>query len=106
MVQESKVALSLNVCQIVSKLLLPLMYCAELAASDRYQVSILTRNVSDPRACALAATYKNVHLIEGSYTSESGLRAAFKDQDACYFNIDSFGIGEPLEYFWTFRAYE
>jgi hypothetical protein len=23
-----------------------------------------------------------------------------------YFNIDSFNVGEPFEYFWTFRAYE
>lgn len=48
----------------------------------------------------------NVRLIAGSYTTEDGLRAAFASQHACYFNIDSFSIGEPQEYFWTFRAYE
>jgi hypothetical protein len=47
-----------------------------------------------------------VELIEGSYTTEGGLRAAFDNQDVCYFNIDSFNVGEPQEYFWTFRAYE
>lgn len=48
----------------------------------------------------------NVQLITGSYTTEDGLRAALVNQDACYFNIDSFSIDEPQEYFWTFRAYE
>jgi uncharacterized protein YbjT (DUF2867 family) len=77
-----------------------------LAASDRYQVSLLTRDASNPKVRALAYAYDNVHLITGSYTTESGLCAALKDQDACYFNIDRFSIGEAQEYFWTFRAYE
>ena len=77
-----------------------------LAASDRYRVSLLTHDASNPGVRALADAHDNVHLITGSYTTESGLRAAFEGQDACYFNIDSFSTGESQEYFWTFRAYE
>lgn len=51
-------------------------------------------------------TKYDVELVAGSYTTENGVRAAFKNQDVCYFNIDSFAVGEPHEYFWTFRAYE
>jgi uncharacterized protein YbjT (DUF2867 family) len=77
-----------------------------LAASQRYQVSVLTRNASSLRTRALINACPNVRLIIGSYTTESGLRAALINQDACYFNIDTLSIGEAQEYFWTFRGYE
>lgn len=44
--------------------------------------------------------------MAASYTTEDGLRAALNNQDVAYLNFDSFGISEPDEYFWTFRAYE
>jgi hypothetical protein len=66
----------------------------------------LTREPESDKSKALLTEFPNVKLLNGSYTSEVGLRAAFVDQDVAYFNIDSFQTGEPQEYFWTFRAYE
>ncbi len=34
------------------------------------------------------------------------MRKIFQGQDAVYFNLNSFSLSEPYEYFWTFRAYE
>jgi hypothetical protein len=34
------------------------------------------------------------------------MRTTLENQDGIYFNIDSFAVTEPFEYFWTFRAYE
>ncbi|KAJ9614231.1 hypothetical protein H2200_002367 [Cladophialophora chaetospira] len=76
-----------------------------LAPYTRYELSILTRDPGSQKAIEVRNKY-DVRLIAGSYATEGGLRTAFKDQDVCYFNIDSFAVGEPQEYFWTFRAYE
>lgn len=76
-----------------------------LAPYARYKVSVLTRDPQSKQAVDVQSKY-GVELVAGSYATEDGLRAAFNDQDVCYFNIDSFAIGEPQEYFWTFRAYE
>ena len=54
----------------------------------------------------MLSEFPTISLLQGSYTTEAGLRTALADQDVVYFNIDSFNIGEPFEYFWTFRAYE
>jgi hypothetical protein len=69
-------------------------------------VSVLTRNLTSDKSKALLTNFPNINLLEGSYETESGLRTAFAGQDITYFNVDSFSTGEPLEYFWTFRAYE
>lgn len=69
-------------------------------------MSVLTRDPESRRSQALLSEFPNVKLLPGSYATETGLRTALKDQDVVYFNIDSFNIGEPFEYFWTFRAYE
>jgi hypothetical protein len=76
-----------------------------IAHSQRYRVSVLTRDPKSSKALDVQNKY-GVQLIPGSYATEEGLRAAFEGQDVCYFNIDSFQVGEPQEYFWTFRAYE
>ncbi|EED20644.1 conserved hypothetical protein [Talaromyces stipitatus ATCC 10500] len=76
-----------------------------LCDNRQYDVSILTRDSTTPTATRLKETY-NVTLIQGSYTTEEGLRAALKSQQICFFSLDSFNIGEPEEYFWTFRAYK
>jgi len=76
-----------------------------LAPVKKYNVSVLTRDVQSPKAIEVQSKY-GVNLIEGSYTTEAGLRAALQNQDVCYFNMDAFSVGEPQEYFWTFRAYE
>jgi hypothetical protein len=68
-------------------------------------VTIPTRNVAGATAAELA-NLPGVVVIEADYESEEGLRKAFAGQDACYFNMNSFSIGEPYEYFWSFRAYE
>jgi hypothetical protein len=54
----------------------------------------------------LWSEFPTVKLLHGSYTTEAGLRTALADQDVVFFNVDSFSVGEPFEYFWTFRAYE
>ncbi|KAF2093722.1 NAD(P)-binding protein [Rhizodiscina lignyota] len=77
-----------------------------LAKSNEFRVSVLTRDPNSAKAQALVSEFPNVKLLEGSYTTEAGLRTAFADQDVTYFNIDTFTVGEGLEYFWTFRAYE
>jgi hypothetical protein len=66
----------------------------------------LTRKIDSIGSNQLLTSFPAIKLIEGSYTTEAGLRAAFANQDVAYFNIDSFNVGEPDEYFWTFRAYE
>ncbi|KIW17360.1 hypothetical protein PV08_04553 [Exophiala spinifera] len=76
-----------------------------LASSEKYVTTVLTRDNKSKNATEIATLY-GVKLVQGSYTTEEGLRAAFNEQDVAYVNFDSFGIGEPAEYFWTFRAYE
>lgn len=80
--------------------------CLALAKSNEFQVSVLTRDCNSAKSQALLSEFPNIKLLEGSYTTEEGLRTAFADQDVTYFNVDSFTVGEPFEYFWTFRAYE
>jgi nucleoside-diphosphate-sugar epimerase len=77
-----------------------------LSKENDFRVSVLTRDNTSPGSEALLLEYPNIKLIQGSYTTEEGLRTAFASQDVVYFNIDSFNVGEPFEYFWTFRAYE
>jgi hypothetical protein len=77
-----------------------------LAATRKYRISTLTRDTSSPKSLALKAEFPEINLLQGSYTTEDGLRSAFAGQDVVYFNVDSFTVGEPQEYFWTFRAYE
>ncbi|KAL7934615.1 hypothetical protein V8C35DRAFT_327006 [Trichoderma chlorosporum] len=77
-----------------------------LARAKRYRVSILTRDKDSAKVAALTSSIPDIRFIEGSYTTEEGLRAAFANQDVVYFCMDSFSVGEPFEYFWTFRAYE
>lgn len=66
---------------------------------------MLTRDAKSKNATEVETLY-GAKLISGSYTTEDGLRAAFQGQDMAYLNFDSFTVGEPSEYFWTFRAYE
>ncbi|OAP57097.1 hypothetical protein AYL99_09210 [Fonsecaea erecta] len=77
-----------------------------LAQGSNCQVSVLTRDTSSSSSHALQSAFPTVKLLQGSYTTGAGLRTALADQDVVYFNIDSFSVGEPFEYFWTFRAYE
>lgn len=76
-----------------------------LSNTNKFQVTVPTRNVNSPAAQALKEL-SNTTLLEATYTTEEGLRASFAGQDACYFIINSFDIREPDEYFWTIRAYE
>jgi uncharacterized protein YbjT (DUF2867 family) len=80
--------------------------CIALANRNDFQVSVLTRDSGSFASQALLTDFPGVKILQGSYTSEAGLRTALADQDVVYFNIDSFNVGEPFEYFWTFRAYE
>ncbi|PVH85917.1 NAD(P)-binding protein [Cadophora sp. DSE1049] len=77
----------------------------ELSKSGKFKVTVPTRDLTSPSSLTLS-TFPSVQLILADYTSEAGLRDAFNGQDACYFNLNSFTIGEAHEYFWTFRAYE
>ena len=77
----------------------------ELSEAEKFIITIPTRNTESASAAQLAKL-KGVGLLDADYESEEGLRKAFAGQDACYFNINSFTVGEPYEYFWTFRAYE
>jgi hypothetical protein len=67
---------------------------------------VLTRDVESTKAKELQAENPSIKLLQGSYSTEKGLRKALANQDVAYFTIDSFSVGEPQEYFWTFRAYE
>lgn len=76
-----------------------------LAQSKEFDVTVPTRNTTSEAAQAIASL-PNTTVIEGTYGTEEGLRAAFAGQDACYFIINSFDTREAEEYFWTIRAYE
>jgi hypothetical protein len=60
---------------------------------------VLTRSLNSPSSNLLLSNFPNIKLIKGSYATEAGLRAGLSNQDIAYFNIDSFSIGEPDEYF-------
>jgi hypothetical protein len=77
-----------------------------LGATHKYHISVLTRDPSSAKSLTFKIKFPQVNLLKGSYTTEAGLRTALENQDVVYFNMDSFSVGEPQEYFWTFRAYE
>ncbi|KAK0708475.1 hypothetical protein B0H67DRAFT_603426 [Lasiosphaeris hirsuta] len=54
----------------------------------------------------LAALGPNVHLLRGTFTSESDLRAGFTGAWGAYIHIDGFTTGEALEIFFTARCYK
>lgn len=81
-----------------------------LARTKRYRVSVLTRNKSQPKPQHWYLPFRTSNSLKARtrqrYTTEEGLRATFANQDVVYFCMDSLSVGEPYEYFWTFRAYE
>ncbi|KAK1757786.1 hypothetical protein QBC47DRAFT_442845 [Echria macrotheca] len=77
-----------------------------LAQANTYIIRVLTRDPSSARAQQLAALSPNVHLLHGTFTSESDLRAGFAGAWGAYINVDGFATGEALEMFFTIRCYE
>ncbi|KAL2061876.1 hypothetical protein VTL71DRAFT_7254 [Oculimacula yallundae] len=75
------------------------------ASPQNFQITIPTRNLNSAPAIELSKL-PNVSLLLANYQTETGLRAIFAGQDACYFNLNSFTLLESQEYFLTFRAYE
>jgi uncharacterized protein YbjT (DUF2867 family) len=71
-------------------------------------LTIPTRDPTSFAAQALLSTFGHatIKLLKASYTTQNGLREAMKGQDAVYFSMNSFDLSEPLEYYWTIRAYE
>jgi hypothetical protein len=76
-----------------------------LSAADKFEITVPTRNPDSASARSISAL-PNVVRLEADYETEAGMRMIFQGQDAVYFNINSFSISEPYEYFWTFHAYE
>ncbi|KAK5652259.1 hypothetical protein OQA88_10607 [Cercophora sp. LCS_1] len=77
-----------------------------LAKNDTYTIRVLTRDPTSARAQHLAALSPDVHLLRGTFTFESDLRAGFAGAWGAYINIDGFATGEALEMFFTTRCYE
>ncbi|KAF1815496.1 NmrA family protein [Eremomyces bilateralis CBS 781.70] len=76
-----------------------------LVEDGKYQVRVLTRDITSKRAQDLQAL-GNVELVVGSFANESRLRAGFRGCAGAYVNIDGFTTGEKGEMFWAMRAYE
>ncbi|KAK0646893.1 hypothetical protein B0T16DRAFT_329806 [Cercophora newfieldiana] len=77
-----------------------------LVQDNAYAVRVLTRDPTSARAQQLAALSPNVHLLRGTFTSDSDLRAGLTGAWGAYINIDGFACGEALETFFTIRCYE
>jgi hypothetical protein len=80
----------------------------DLAATNLYNLTVPTRDPSSPSALAILSSGGKtpIKLLQASYTTQDGLREALKGQDAVFFNMNSFTLSEPLELYWTIRAYE
>ncbi|GAB1214354.1 hypothetical protein ATERTT37_003516 [Aspergillus terreus] len=76
-----------------------------LVRDEKYQVRILTRNSTSPRARQLESL-GNIEFVEGSFASESDLRRGYRGCDGAFINIDGFNCGEKTEIYWAIRAYE
>ncbi|RBQ73034.1 hypothetical protein VDGD_00880 [Verticillium dahliae] len=76
-----------------------------LVKDGAYRVRALTRDLHSARAKQLLAL-GNVELQEGSFASETDLRAGFHGAQAAFVNIDGFNAGEKTEMFWAMRSYE
>ncbi|RFU81273.1 nadp-binding [Trichoderma arundinaceum] len=76
-----------------------------LSQAGIFDITVPTRDTSSLKARDIEAL-PNVKLLQADYLTEAGMRSVLIDQDGVYFNIDSFAVTEPFEYFWTFRAYE
>ncbi|KAM6516776.1 hypothetical protein FALCPG4_014949 [Fusarium falciforme] len=76
-----------------------------LAASGRYRVRVLTRNLESSRAKQLAAL-PNVTLVQGAQDNMADMHKIFKGAYGAWVNTDGFTLGEKDELFYGFRAYE
>ncbi|CRK20858.1 hypothetical protein BN1723_012173 [Verticillium longisporum] len=76
-----------------------------LVKDGAYRVRALTRDLNSARAKQLLAL-GNVELQEGSFASETDLRAGLGGAQAAFVNIDGFNSGEKTEMFWAMRSYE
>jgi hypothetical protein len=76
-----------------------------LVQDGAYSVRVLTRDSTSERAKVLRAL-GDVEFLEGTYASESTLRAGFRGCEYAFVNIDGFNAGEKTEMFWAIRAYE
>ena len=77
-----------------------------LSSPTAYTIRVLTRDPSSARAKALAALSPKVHLLPGTFTSESDLRSGLTGAWGAFINVDGFATGEAMETFWTMRCYE
>lgn len=76
-----------------------------LVKDGAYSARILTRDRTSARAKQLEAL-GNVEFVEGTFASESDLRAGLRGCWGAFVNIDGFNSGEKTEMFWAMRAYE
>lgn len=67
-----------------------------LVRDKKYQVRVLTRNSTSPRARQLESL-ENIEFIKGSFASESDLRRGYRGYNSAFINIDSFNCGEKTE---------
>lgn len=77
-----------------------------LVHDGKYAAHVLTRDPNSRRAKELAALSPNVTIVQGSFTSETDLRAGFTGAWGAFVNIDGFATGEAMETWWTIRSYE
>jgi hypothetical protein len=78
-----------------------------LVEDGAYKVRILTRDSSSHRAQSLKSLRpEHVEFVEGTFASETDLRAGFRGAELAFINIDGFNTGEKTEIFWAIRSYE
>ena len=76
-----------------------------LVRDKKYTCRVLTRDPASARARELQ-NLGNVELMQGTFASETDLRAGFRGCDGAFVNIDGFNCGEKAEMYWAMRAYE
>ncbi|KAF5548334.1 hypothetical protein FPHYL_9949 [Fusarium phyllophilum] len=84
---------------------MPVVEAAALAASGRYRLRVLTRNLESSRAKQLA-DLPNVTLVQGAEDNMADMHKLFKGAYGAWVNTDGFTLGEKDELFYGFRAYE
>ena len=81
------------------------MIVLALSNDGKYSIRVLTRNAESPTAKELLEL-PNVSIAIGDSQNESDLRAAFKDVDMAFVNINSFALGIRAEMYWGTRIFE
>ncbi|CAG8960261.1 hypothetical protein HYFRA_00012781 [Hymenoscyphus fraxineus] len=75
------------------------------ALAPYYQILVLTRDTTSPRAQSLLSL-PTISLLQGSLADEAVLKKGFTACQGAFINIDGFNTGEQAEMYWAIRCYE